>query len=135
MDDYGRVLELWCACGLPFRPDGRDSRERIARELERPTALFLVAVCRGEIISTLFGTTDGRKGWMNRLAVRQDHRRRGLAKRMIEELETRFKALGLEIFCCLIEDHSDSSMRLFEEIGYRDNPTVHYYSKRLNDGS
>ena len=133
--DYDQVIELWRSCGLPFRPDGRDSRERITKEFERPTALFLVAVCQGEIIGTLFGTTDGRKGWLNRLAVRPDHRRRGLAKRMIGEMETRFEALGLEVFSCLVEDHSDMSMRLFEEIGYRDDPTVHYFSKRLKDGS
>lgn len=54
---------------------------------------------------------------------------------MIGEMETRFEALGLEVFSCLIEGHSDSSKRLFEEIGYSDDPTVHYFSKRLKDGS
>ena len=135
MGDYDQVIGLWRICGLPFRPDGRDSRERIAKEIERPTALFLVAECRGDIVGTLFGTTDGRKGWINRLAVRPDHRRKDLAKRLIEEAEARFEALGLEVYSCLIEDHSDSSMELFKEVGYKEDPTVHYYSKRLKDSS
>ena len=133
--DYEEVIALWRICGLPFRQDGRDNRERIAKEIEKPTALFLVAECCGDIVATLFGTTDGRKGWINRLAVRPDHRRKGLAKRLIEDVETRFEALGLEIYSCLIEDHSLTSMKLFENVGYRQDPTVHYYSKRLKDDS
>lgn len=135
MEDYDQVIEMWCTCGLPFRPNGRDSRERINEELGRPTALFLVAEFQGEIVGTLFGTTDGRKGWINRLAVRPELRRKGVAKMMIESMEARFEALGLEVFSCLIEDHSDSSMRLFEKIGYKDDPGVRYYSKRSKDGS
>jgi len=135
IDDYDQVVNLWRTCGLPFRPGGRDSRERIAREIEKPMALFLVVECEGDIVGTLFGTTDGRKGWINRLAVRPDHQRRGLAKRLIKEMEARFEELGLEIFSCLIEDHSDSSMHLFEEIGYKEDPSVRYFSKRLNRDS
>ena len=135
IEDYDQVIGLWRACGLPFRPGGRDSRERIAKEIEKPTALFLVVECEGDIVGTLFGTTDGRKGWINRLAVRPDHQRRGLAKRLVKEMERRFEALGLEVFSCLIEDHSDPSMRLFEEIGYKEDPGVHYFSKRLSKDS
>jgi ribosomal protein S18 acetylase RimI-like enzyme len=135
IEDYDQVISLWRACTLPFRPNGRDSKKRIAKEIEKPTALFLVIERQGEIVGTLFGTTDGRKGWINRLAVRPDQRRKSLAKRLIKEMEGRFEALGLEVFSCLIEDHSDSSMRLFEEIGYKDDPSVHYFSKRRNKDS
>lgn len=135
IEDYDQVISLWRTCGIPFRPSGRDSRERIAKEIKKPTALFLVVECEGDIVGTLFGTTDGRKGWINRLAVRPDHQRRGLAKRLIKEMEVRFEALGLEVFSCLIEDHSDSSMRLFEEIGYKEDRSVHYFSKRLKKDS
>jgi ribosomal protein S18 acetylase RimI-like enzyme len=135
IEDYDQVISLWRACALPFRPSGRDSWGRIAKEIEKQTALFLVIECHGEIVGTLFGTTDGRKGWINRLAVRPDHRRKGLAKRLIGEMEDRFEALGLEVFSCLIEDHSDLSMSLFKEIGYKDDPSVHYFSKRLNKDS
>ncbi|MDD1743944.1 MAG: GNAT family N-acetyltransferase [Methanomassiliicoccales archaeon] len=135
LNDYNQVIELWHGCGLPFRPEGRDSSERIAKEIERSDTSFLVAECQGEIVGTVLGTSDGRKGWINRLAVRPDHRRMGLARRLMKEMESRFEAQGLEVFSCLIEDHSDSSMRLFEKAGYKDDPTVHYFSKRLNGGS
>ena len=94
-----------------------------------------MAEFQGDVVGMLFGTTDGRKGWINRLAVRPDLRRKDVAKMMIETMEARFETLGLEVFACLIEDHSDSSKRLFEEIGYKDDPAVHYFSKRLKDGS
>jgi ribosomal protein S18 acetylase RimI-like enzyme len=135
IEDYDEVISLWRSCGLPFRPNGRDSIARIAKEIEKPMALFLVATYQHEIVGTLFGTTDGRKGWINRLAVKPNHQRRGFAKRLIIEMETRFEARGLEVFSCLIENHSDSSIRLFEAMGYEEDPKVHYFSKRLDKDS
>ena len=135
IEDYDEVIRLWRSCELPYRPNGRDGRGRIAKEIENPMALFLVATCKDEIVGTLLGTTDGRKGWINRLAVRSDHRRRGLAKRLVREMERRFKDLGLEVFCCLIEDRSEPSMRLFSDLEYEEDPSVHYFSKRLDKDS
>ena len=133
--DYDQVISLWSRCGLPFRPNGRDSRERIAAEIEGPSAIFLVAEERGKIVGTVLGTIDGRKGWINRLAIEPDHQRVGLGSRMVQEIEARFRRKGLEVFACLIEDHNPGSMRFFEGIGYKDDRTVHYYSKRRSEGS
>jgi ribosomal protein S18 acetylase RimI-like enzyme len=135
IEDYDQVIKLWSACGLPFRVDGRDSRERIANEIAKPMAIFLVAECQGSIVGTLLGTTDGRKGWINRLAVHPLHQRSRLGTKMIEEMESRFSKMGLEVIACLIEDHNQGSMAFFAELGYKDDPTVHYYSKRRRERS
>ena len=135
IEDYDQVIRLWRSCGLPFRVNGRDSRERIAKEIEKPTAIFLVAEREGRIVGTLLGTTDGRKGWINRLAVDPEHQRSGLGTKMIEEMEARFSKMGLEVLACLIEDHNQGSKAFFQELGYKDDPTVHYYSKRKSEGS
>ncbi|MCK7469718.1 MAG: hypothetical protein MZU95_02090 [Desulfomicrobium escambiense] len=41
--DYGRVMELWAEGGLPLKPQGRDSREAIVRQVGLPNVRFLVA--------------------------------------------------------------------------------------------
>jgi hypothetical protein len=43
IEDYDAVIGLWTEAGLPFRSEGRDRREAIARELEDRRSLFLVA--------------------------------------------------------------------------------------------
>ena len=43
IEDYDRVMELWAAGDLPLKPQGRDSRESIARQIGLPNVRFLVA--------------------------------------------------------------------------------------------
>ena len=78
-DDIPAVISLWEAADLPFRPDGRDRAERIVREIAGPSSVFLVAEDDGGLVGVVFGTHDGRKGWINRLAVAPGEQRRGIA--------------------------------------------------------
>jgi len=67
--DYDALVALWDESGLPYKPAGRDARGHIARELEGPSSIFLVAEVDGKLAGAVLGTHDGRKGWINRLSV------------------------------------------------------------------
>ena len=130
-EDYDAVIKLWEAAGLPYKPRGRDSREAIEQQLKLPTAIYLVAELNGQIVGSVLGTHDGRKGWINRLAVHPDHRRRGIARKLVEAVERRCLDLGVKIFAALIEDWNETSMRAFTRLGYVKHDDILYYSKRL----
>jgi GNAT superfamily N-acetyltransferase len=95
IEDYERLTDLWETCGLPYRPKGRDS----LIELERQLTLSQVAVWGlfdGEkLMASVFATHDGRKGWINRLAVQADYRRRGFAERLIRVAEDWLSSQGI----------------------------------------
>lgn len=130
--DYDDLIKLWNEAGLPYRPKGRDRKEKIAKELKNSNAVFLLAIFRKEIIGSIFGTHDGRKGWINRLAVSPAYRKLGLAKKLIEEVEKILTELGIEIIACMIEDWNNSSMKLFEKVGYKRHPDIFYFTKRYD---
>ena len=130
-DDYDRLLELWLAAGLSIRPKGRDSREAWTAQLAHFPTLYLVAEADGVLVGSILGTHDLRKGWINRLVVHPDFRRRGLAQRLIVACESAMAALGIEIFAAMIEHGNDSSVAVFEKAGYVADVPVHYYRKRL----
>jgi ribosomal protein S18 acetylase RimI-like enzyme len=129
MSDYDNVLSLWHEGKLPYRQYGRDSRSRIESELERGTTVFLVAEADGRLVGTILGTHDGRKGWLNRLAVDSKSRRQNIARRLVNEVENRFANLGIEVMAGIIEEGNTASMQLFETLGYTRLP-IAYYSKR-----
>ncbi len=131
-DDYDALIALWEDAGLPYKPKGRDSWEAIQRQLELPTAIYLVAELDGKMVGAVLGTHDGRKGWINRVAVHPDYRGRGIARRLVEAVERRCLELGIQIFAALIEDWNETSMKVFERLGYQKHEDIFYYSKRLD---
>jgi ribosomal protein S18 acetylase RimI-like enzyme len=130
--DYESLISLWKRSQLPYRPMGRDSKARIAREIDRPNAIFLIAEMDGEVIGSVFGTHEGRKGWINRLAVLPAYRKRGIAARLVAEVERRLTEQGIDIIACLIEEWNTVSIEVFENLGYARHRDIFYFSKRKN---
>jgi len=134
--DYNRVMELWAEGGLPLKPEGRDSRENIVRQIGLANVLFLVAEEGegGRVVGTVLATHDGRKGWINRVAVDAALRKRGLGARLVGEAERWLESQGLDILACLIEDDNSVSMAVFEKLGYKKHPEIIYFAKRKYPG-
>ena len=128
--DYDRLLALWDAAGLSYRPQGRDQREALCREMAGPGAVFFAAEEGDTLVGAVLGTHDGRKGWINRLAVHPEYRRSGVASRLVEAVERRFEALGIHITTCLIESWNEESMAFFRAKGYLSHDDIVYFSKR-----
>jgi ribosomal protein S18 acetylase RimI-like enzyme len=130
MGEYDRIMALWTEGGLPLKPRGRDSRASIGKQLGLPNVFFLVAETGDRIVGTVLATHDGRKGWINRLAVDASWRKRGIGRRLVLEAERRLAAAGMEIFACLIEDGNAASMQVFRRLGYQKHPEIIYFAKR-----
>ena len=130
IEDYDRLTTLWKESGLSYRPRGRDSRRRIEAELKTGTSIFLVAEMDGQMVGSVIGTHDGRKGWINRLAVHPSYRHRGLAKKLVAEVEDRLSQVGLEVIAGLIEQSNTASLQLFQSLGYERMSDIVYLSKR-----
>jgi len=132
IEDYDSLIRLWKSAGLPYKPNGRDSKEKIESELKKGAAIFLLAETDKEIIGSVFGTHDGRKGWINRVAVHPQYRKNDVAKKLVSEVEKKLDELGIDIIACLIEDWNERSMNVFEKLGYIKHNDVIYFSKRKN---
>ena len=129
-EDYSIVVEIWHRAGLPYRPEGRDSKERFQIEIQQDTAVFLGAQMEGALVGVVLGTHDGRKGWINRLAVLPEYRHRGIGKLLVDHAERRLNERGILIVTCLIEGGNDASRDFFKALGYIGHPDITYYSKR-----
>jgi GNAT superfamily N-acetyltransferase len=128
--DYDEMLALWRRAGLPVRPEGRDSAAAFAGQAERGLQRVIGLRSDAGLVAVAVLTHDGRKGWINRLAVDPDYRRRGLARRLIAEAERWFRDdLGIEVWAALIEGDNSPSLALFCDAGYGSGDIV-YVSKR-----
>ena len=130
--DYKPLISLWKEGNLPYRSQGRDSKQHIRQQLRRRTSLYYVAEHEGNIIGAILGTHDGRKGWINRLVVAPAYRKKGIAKRLVQEVEKQLTVVGIDIIACLVEDWNKVSEKVFERLGYTKHTDILYYSKRKN---
>lgn len=128
--DYEAICEVWEAAGLPVRPTGRDSREAFERQMLTGIQTVLGVRDGATLIGVVVTTHDGRKGWINRLAVRPEYRRQGVGRQLVAAAEATLKAQGMQIIAALIEGHNTASLALFEQCGYADYADIHYVSKR-----
>lgn len=131
-NDYEKLLNLWSRCGLPYRPRGRDSAQSIALEMARKETAFIGMFDKDKLVGFVLATSDGRKGWINRLAVDPDYRRQGLSVILIEEGEKLLRSLGLKVIAALIEGDNQPSFAAFKKAGYSSHSDIHYYSKRTS---
>jgi|CXWL01.1.fsa_nt_gi ribosomal protein S18 acetylase RimI-like enzyme len=128
-DDYDSLVELWSASGLEFQTRGRESREAMIRHFEQFPGLSFAAISDGQMVGAVLGTHDGRKGWINRLAVRPDFRRHGVAASLVMACDAAIRASGIEIVAALVEADNQASAAVFRKLGYSDAIEVRYFRK------
>jgi ribosomal protein S18 acetylase RimI-like enzyme len=80
-------------------------------------------------VGVVLGTHDGRKGWINRLAVAKEFRRQNIASKLVTAVENRLNELGIDVIACLIEPENSISKTFFGKLGYTKTP-VEYFSKK-----
>ena len=130
IEDYDNLIKLWNRAGLPYKPKGRDKREHITQEIKNRGCVFLLAWHGKRLVGSILGTHDGRKGWINRLAVHPEYRNRGIARRLVHAVEQELHNQGIGIIACLIEDWNTDSMKFFEKLGYTRHSDIFYFTKR-----
>jgi ribosomal protein S18 acetylase RimI-like enzyme len=92
--DYPAVLDLMKRTpGVSIRPT--DSIKDTARFLERNPGLSFVAFTDGLLIGCVQSSHDGRRGFMQHLAVDTAHRRQGIANALVKHCLDALAAAGV----------------------------------------
>ena len=128
--DYPPVIELWNTAGPGIHVRRSDQPEEILKKLQRDPDLFLVAESEGEIIGSVLGGFDGRRGMMYHLAVKAEYRRRGIASRLVDELERRLRDKGCIRYYLLVTLDNADAIRFYEDHGW-DRMNLFTYGKDL----
>jgi ribosomal protein S18 acetylase RimI-like enzyme len=130
--DYPALIKLWRQTKLIYRPRGRDSIKELKHQIKHPYLNILLAHKDRQIIGSVIGSHDGRRGWINRLAVHPDYQRTGIARQLVKDIENWLKQQGIKIVCSLIEDRNKKSIKFMYSLGYTRHHDIIYFSKRKN---
>jgi GNAT superfamily N-acetyltransferase len=116
VEDAVGLTELWAASGLIFTSSWVVSE--LAAVLERDSLVLVDVDEAGEIAGSVFGTFDGRRGWVTRLAVTPARRGEGIASRLLGALEERLTELGCARVNLLVDTDNADVTGFYAARGY-----------------
>ncbi len=128
--ELGPMIDLWKMSGLSHKPRGRDRISALRAQRRGSPDLFLGAFDGSRLVGAVIASDDGRRGWVNRLVVLPEARRRGVAKYLIKAAEEALRNRGRHLFCVHVESDNEPSMNLLEKAGYIRQKEILYYAKR-----
>ena len=128
--DGDALRALWKDAG--FRSLGDDDKS-LARLARRNPGLVLVATESGRIVGSALGAWDGRRGWIYHVATANSHRRGGVARRLVEQVERGLRDLGAPKVNVVVRPDSDGGRELWKELGYEPAES-RLYGKELDAG-
>jgi ribosomal protein S18 acetylase RimI-like enzyme len=130
-EDYSRVITLWKAAGQGIQVRRSDQPDQIEKKLQRDPDLFLVAEANGEIIGSVVGGFDGRRGLIYHLAVQASHREQGIGSQLMQEIEARLRAKGCIRSYLMVTTDNQSATGFYERRGWERMDYVVTYGKDL----
>ncbi len=122
LGDYVEVANVWEQAGITV--SASDSLKGIVHKVGRDSELFLVAEENEKIVGSVMGSYDGRRGWINHLAVHPDYQGKRVGKLIMEELEQRLKRIGCKKINLLIEYDNSKVIGFYENLGYNTDELV-----------
>jgi ribosomal protein S18 acetylase RimI-like enzyme len=118
-NDYDRTVTLWRCIEKGMNIGRSDTPEEIRKKLERDPDLFLVAEVDEDIIGTIIGAFDGRRGMIYHLAVHQKNRGQGIGAMLLAEVEKRLQAKGcLKCLMHVLDDNTEA-IQFYKNQGWR----------------
>lgn len=126
-DDYPALLQLWQQSdGLVLRD--ADSPEAIAAYLARNPGLSFIALSQDQLIGCLLAGTDGRRGYLQHLVVRESHRGRGVGRALLQAATQALQAIGIDKTHLLVLADNEPALAFYRHLGWTERSDVRLFS-------
>jgi ribosomal protein S18 acetylase RimI-like enzyme len=124
------VLALWetSRSAASVTPDTVEAVEAL---LAAAGSVLLLAVEGDEVMGTLVVGWDGWRGNMYRLAVRSDHRRRGIGLALVEAGHEHLRSLGARRITALVGAEEEEAAALWRAAGYERDEKIARFVRNL----
>ncbi|EPF7755459.1 GNAT family N-acetyltransferase [Vibrio parahaemolyticus] len=132
--DYDDVIRLWGQTeGMSLRD--ADSKESINNYLIRNPNLSFVAVSASEIVGAVLVGTDGRRGYLQHLAVSSNFRGKNLGRELVSQAISALANVGVPKTHLFVYNENVNAQQFYEKLGWfpRDEVRMYSYNSSSNN--
>ncbi|POC54424.1 GNAT family N-acetyltransferase [Vibrio vulnificus] len=127
IEDYDDVIRLWGQTeGMSLRDV--DSKESINNYLIRNPKLSFVAVSANEIVGAVLVGTDGRRGYLQHLAVSSNYRGKNLGRELVSQAISALANVGVPKTHLFVYNENVNAQQFYEKLGWFPRDEVRMYS-------
>ena len=116
--DEDVVIRLWRECGL--LRTWNEPGDEIAGNQQSPSGRLFVAASGDEVVGSVMVGHDGRRGWINYLAVLPTYRRLGLGTTLMATAESYLTELGCPKVNLQVRESNPDVVGFYVALGYMD---------------
>ncbi|ELP6741343.1 GNAT family N-acetyltransferase [Vibrio vulnificus] len=132
--DYDDVIKLWGQTeGMSLRD--ADSKESINNYLIRNPNLSFVAVSGNEIVGAVLVGTDGRRGYLQHLAISTNFRGKNLGRDLVSQAISALADVGVPKTHLFVYNENVNAQQFYEKLGWfpRDEVRMYSYNSSSNN--
>ena len=128
--DYLQIINLWENTPGMGLNKSDDSEKSIKLFLEKnPNICFVAELDNGEIIGTIMAGNDGRRGHIYHLMVKDEYRKNGIGKKLLEEAENGLRKEGIRKIFLIVFKKNEIGNNFWENNGYKIRKDLSYRDK------
>lgn len=131
VQDYDAVYRLWLSCKGMGLNDVDDSREGIARFLQRNPDTCFVSEIHDELVGVIMAGHDGRRGYIYHTAVHPCHRKQGIGSALVQASLEALKHIGISKVALVAFERNAAGNAFWERQGFTLRTDLAYRNKSL----
>ncbi|WP_340481275.1 GNAT family N-acetyltransferase [Vibrio anguillarum] len=127
ISDYDSVIDLWCQTESLSLRDA-DFKQSIESYLNRNSGLSFVALSGNKIIGAVLVGTDGRRGYLQHLAVSSEFRGQKIGKALVEKSVDALTSIGVSKTHLFVYSNNVNAQDFYEKLGWFPRDEIRMYS-------
>jgi ribosomal protein S18 acetylase RimI-like enzyme len=117
IEDYDEIHALWQSINEIVLSEV-DTRESIARFLERNPGFSYIAIVEDKIVGAVLCSHDGRRGYLDHLAVEETHRLQGIGKALVLRCLYNLMRVGIRRWNLYVFEGNQEAIKFWKKVGW-----------------
>lgn len=131
--DYDGVYELWTNTPGMGINSTDDSREGVEKYIKRNPTTSFVALVEGKIVGAILAGHDGRRGFIQHLAVLPEFRKHGIASALVSRAMNALKEEEIHKVALLAFRKNELGNGFWDKMEFTVREDVYYRNKNIHE--